>query len=82
MAKVIPITERFQHFVAELQESFGAICRDRRGPHGRNSSNWCALSPSHATAVLGQQLHSNSSRGLAERHIEGCQRQSDPKRQV
>jgi hypothetical protein len=29
MAKVIPITEQFQHFVSELKESSGAICRAR-----------------------------------------------------
>jgi hypothetical protein len=30
MAKATPITERFQHFVEDLQESFGAICKPGR----------------------------------------------------
>jgi hypothetical protein len=30
MAKVTPITEHFQHLVAELKESLGGTCRGKR----------------------------------------------------
>jgi hypothetical protein len=33
MAKVVPITEQFQHFVSELKKSFGPICRAGAAEH-------------------------------------------------
>jgi len=34
MAKIIPITEHFQHFLAEMKESSGAISMGRRNGRG------------------------------------------------
>jgi len=40
MAKIIWITEQFQHFLSELKESFWATCTVRRSRRGRSSSSW------------------------------------------
>jgi hypothetical protein len=37
MAKIISITEHFQHFLSEMKES--AICTDRRNWHGSDFSS-------------------------------------------
>jgi hypothetical protein len=38
MAKIIPIREHFQHFLAELKESFWGICTDKRSGPGSSFS--------------------------------------------
>ena len=43
MAKTIPITEHFQHFLAEMKESFGGICTGRHSKRG-NSFSSCSRS--------------------------------------
>ena len=40
MAKIIPISEHFQHFLAEMKESFWAICTDRPSWLGKGFSSW------------------------------------------
>jgi hypothetical protein len=36
MAKIIPITEHFQHFLAEMRESFWGACTGRRSKRGNS----------------------------------------------
>jgi hypothetical protein len=52
MAKIIPITEHFQHFLAEMKKVSGAICMGRRGKRGSGFSS-CSRSGS-ATGFPGR----------------------------
>ncbi len=52
MAKIIPITEHFQHFLAEMKESFWAIRTGRRNERGSGFSS-CSRSGS-ATGFPGR----------------------------
>ena len=40
MAKIIPIDEHFQHFLAEMKESFWRTCMGRRAGRGNWSNAW------------------------------------------
>ena len=62
MAKIIPITEHFQHFLAEMKESFWAIYMGRRGKRG-NSFSSCSRSGNGTGSRAGDAMSGGAGNG-------------------